>query len=138
METFLWLLKIVGVSLFWLIILHECNSFYVEKVRERFLGRESIEMKKLCALFNQGGVIPDSLVEEVLYMVAQELEISPLLLRPSDRLNVELELPQFDPIKGGLKGLLLSVAKKRGITIDESSLVNLQDYVTYISKYSLL
>lgn len=77
-----------------------------EKVKQRFLGRRSIDLDVLCGCFCQKDEFNKGRIKEMLEFVAAELFIDPGVLRPEDRLDFELAPPDFDCEKDFWRGIL--------------------------------
>ena len=77
-----------------------------EKVKQRFLGRRSIDLDVLCGSFCQKDEFNKGRIKEMLEFVAAELFIDPGVLRPEDRLDFELAPPDFDCEKDFWRGIL--------------------------------
>ena len=77
-----------------------------EKVKQRFLGRRSIDLDVLCGSFCQKDEFNKGRIKEMLEFVAAELFIDPGVLRPEDRHDFELAPPDFDCEKDFWRGIL--------------------------------
>ena len=100
-----------------------------EKVKQRFLGRRSIDLDVLCGCFCQKDEFNKGRIKEILEFVAAELFIDPGVLRPEDRLDFELAPPDFDCEKDFWRGILKNVSKSRKEHIECAKIVTLDDYV---------
>ena len=100
-----------------------------EKVKQRFLGRRSIDLDVLCGCFCPKDEFNKDKIKEIIEFVAAELFIDPGVLRPEDRLDFELAPPDFDCEKDFWRGILKSVNKSRKEHIEYAKIVTLDDYV---------
>ena len=100
-----------------------------EKIKQRFLGRRSIDLDVLCGSFCRKDEVNKSRIKEMLEFVATELFIDPGVLRPEDRLDFELAPPDFDCEKDFWRGILKNVNKSRKEHIEYAKIVTLDDYV---------
>lgn len=107
------------------------------EMESRFLHREYLDMEQVCDLFCQSGLTDRQMARELIEHVASELSISPSVLRPADRFEVELKPPRgwsFDSARSTLLLDLASLAKKRQQYLDTSSIKTLDDYVQAMAK----
>lgn len=123
-------------------VLAVVGYFYAQRkaqreIEKRFLGRDRLDIERVCDLFCEDGLTDRQLVREVIEHVAEELSISSSLLRPTDRFAFELKPPRgwsFDSAQSTLLLDLVRLAKKRQQSMDMSSIETLSDYVRAMAK----
>jgi hypothetical protein len=111
--------------------------FYAErkaklKFARRFRGREELGVEQVCQLFCTNGFTDTHLARELIEYVAGELEMSPGLLRPTDRFEVEMKPLRgwvFDSARTTLLLDLAHVARQQGKQLDISGIKTLDDYI---------
>ncbi len=116
--------------------------FYVQRkakleMERRFDDREHLDIERVCDLFCQSGLTDRPMVRELIEHVAGVLSVSPSLLRPTDRFEVELKPPrgsEFDSERNTLLLDLARLAKKRKQPLDTASIKTLGDYLRAMAK----
>jgi hypothetical protein len=108
-----------------------------QEVERRFLGREHLDIERVCDLFCEGEQMDRQVAKELIEHVAGELSVSSSLLRPTDRFAFELKPPRgwnFDSARSTLLLDLKRLAKKSRRTVDTASITTLLDYVRTMAK----
>ena len=99
----------------------------------RFGDRKPLESDDFYEKFYADSGLPRALVLELLQEVGDSVEIVPTLLRPQDRILVELsDLKSLKPADGGLAEVTFAAQrrqKKLGVTVDITKIQTVDDYI---------